>query len=104
MPRDLADVLHYFMPELGGDDPPPSQLDSPAVGTRPPDADSTNRSETRKDALPLAAVPIGEHEIVRASLVSSLADEVAALGGDATILTPIISCRRCPRTRTKTKE
>lgn len=90
MPRDLADVLHYFMPELGGDDPPPSQLDSPAVATRPPapDPDSTSHSEALKDALPLAAVPIGEHEIVRASLVLSLADEVAALGGDTTVLTP----------------
>jgi len=82
------------MPELGGDDPPPGQLDSPAVGTRLPDADSTSHSETREDALPLAAVPIGEHEIVRASLVSSLAGEVAALGGDATILTPITADAR----------
>ncbi len=85
MPRDLADVLHYFMPELGSDDKiePTRQPVPPRVPTGAAPSETPHRQPP-----PLATVPVGERDIVRASLVASLAEEISALGGDATILTP----------------
>jgi hypothetical protein len=88
VPRDLADVLHYFMPELT-----PDAAGTPASVLRPTsaevDASRTHRvSEARPNALPIVAVPISDQQIVCASLVSGIADHIASLGGDATILTP----------------
>lgn len=88
MPRDLADVLHYFMPELTGEDP----VSAPAIPALNSAGEATNERNSRVDelatALPIIAVPIAEQQIVCASLVSGMADHIAALGGDATILTP----------------
>lgn len=100
MPRDLADVLHYFMPELTAEEDPPEALlrhghnDGQNKGQNAPhNVTSTHQSapttlEQQSSALPLAALPIADHEIVRASLMASLAVEIAALGGEVTILTP----------------
>jgi hypothetical protein len=103
VPRDLADVLHYFMPELAAEEDQPEAFTSspqqtahtstPAATPNSPPTPSAHRSqsqarELQTSALPLAALPISDHEIVRASLISSLAVEIAALGGDVTILTP----------------
>jgi hypothetical protein len=103
VPRDLADVLHYFMPELTAEEDRPEAFASspqqagytstPTSTPTSPPTPSAHRSqsqarELQTSALPLAALPISDHEIVRASLISSLAVEIAALGGDVTILTP----------------
>jgi len=104
VPRDLADVLHYFMPELTADEDQPEALvrstqNAPRIAPKiapqhaPQNSLGAPRSETRAreqqtSALPLAALPVADHEIVRASLIGSLAVEIAALGGNATILTP----------------
>lgn len=90
MPRDLADVLHYFMPELAPDDDPHigvAHTRARALDELDP-ADAYERSSA---SLALAAVPIANHDIVRASLLTGLASEIIALGGDATILTPATS-------------
>jgi hypothetical protein len=80
VPRDLADVLHYFMPEIAADENQRTEaVHIPAIPPEP---------EFETASLPLAAVPIADHEIVVASLVAGLASEISALGGDSTILTP----------------
>lgn len=90
MPRDLADVLHYFLPELeddpGGDapasEPPPiagdpdeNELGRPPAGGAPP-------------PLPILGLPIGERDVVRAALAWNLAVETARLGARATLIAP----------------
>lgn len=80
MPRDLADVLHYFMPEVAADeDQRTTDVRIPEISPEP---------GFQPASFPLAAVPIADNEIVVASLVTGLASEIAALGGDSTILTP----------------
>ncbi|MFT5441603.1 MAG: hypothetical protein ACI8W3_000644 [Myxococcota bacterium] len=95
MPRDLSDVLHYFMPELGAKDAPGAEVRSSRNSvehTLPQATHSPTPTSPRPrqgdEALPLAAIIIDDREVVRASLIAGLADEIAALGGDATILTP----------------
>ena len=86
MPRDLGDVLHYFIPEAEVDEDrdfaesPPARAASsggPRPGVRRPPA-----------ALPLLGVPIGGHDVVRAAFTWNLAVEVARLGGRATLVAP----------------
>lgn len=89
MPRDLADVLHYFMPELAGEEPAPATTVSASVSADVGAGDPASRDERRPTALPIVAVPISEQQIVCASFVTGLADQIATLGGDATILTPV---------------
>ena len=64
MPRDLADVLHYFLPDVDDAGEP-----SPA-------------------SLPILGVPIGDRDVVRAALAWNLAIETARLGGSALMLAP----------------
>lgn len=77
MPRDLGDVLHYFLedPTSGGSStrrrPRP---DRPPV---PPTA-----------VLPLIAVPLGDQDVVRAALVWNLAVELARGGCNASVVAP----------------
>jgi hypothetical protein len=80
MPSDLADVLHYFLPEAGavGDEPMRSRFPR-----RPSD------EPTRIAALPLVCVPIGEQDVVRAAFAWNLAVETARLGGRAAVVAPI---------------
>lgn len=88
MPRDLADVLHYFMPEIADETPSGSR-----ISASNPVAFETDEREPRESgrpaALPIVAVPVSDQQIVGASLISGMADQIAALGGDATILTPV---------------
>lgn len=95
MPRDLSDVLHFFLPELGGD------LESPPDGTRPfvrkrdtTPATTARRSPPARNAesswLPLTVlgVPIGERDVVRAAYTWNLAREILRLGGSSAIVAP----------------
>lgn len=88
MPRDLADVLHYFMPELAAEEPLGNRGAEPATRRTKPAMLPMPRGHRRPVPLPMAAIPVGERDIVRASLIASLAEEIAALGGDTTILVP----------------
>ncbi len=64
MPRDLADVLHYFMPELAD------------KGVRP------------GAPVSVISVPIGDRDVVRAAFAWNLAVEVARIDGNVGVLTP----------------
>jgi hypothetical protein len=72
VPRDLADVLHYFLPH-------PEEAAAPA---RPP-----QREVSLPTALPTLALPVGERDVVRAALAWNLTVEIARLGGCATLVT-----------------
>jgi hypothetical protein len=93
VPRDLADVLHYFLPELEDESEPLGAVDS---------SDSTHSSDSTIDslatlatpddaderALPVLGVPIGDRDVVRAALTWNLAVEIARLGQRAIVLAP----------------
>lgn len=79
MPSDLADVLHYFLPEAGtASDARPRER---YRGRRP-------RAQDRTTALPLVALPIGEQDVVRAAFAWNLAVETARLGGRTAVVAP----------------
>ena len=90
MPRDLADVLHYFLPELEEGEgvaeanaPTPEASEAPAL----PATESTDRGPT-PPPLPVLGLPIGERDVVRAALAWNLAVETARLGASTTLLVP----------------
>lgn len=114
MPRELADVLHYFLPEHGraaaadealraGDAVP--VVDLPGARTRAPSPDAPKsalaptheRLASRharlapgapRTTLPVVAVPVGDQDVVRAALLWNLAVEVARRGGRSLLLRP----------------
>ena len=89
MPRDLADVLHYFLPEL--EDGPGSETpDSPtsALPETPPPTQSGPALGEAPPPLPILGLPIGERDVVRAALAWNLAVETARLGASTTLLAP----------------
>ncbi len=83
MPRDLADVLHYFLPDIDPVDPvDPSdrEVEQPRPNISPrPEADLP---------LPILGLPIGERDVVRSALAWNLAIETARLGASSVIVTP----------------
>ena len=81
MPRDLADVLHYFLPELDGAD---------ATGTAPAAADPEAPAPRAAGGapFPILGLPSGDRDVVRAALAWNLAVEIARLGGTSIILAP----------------
>ena len=87
MPRDLADVLHYFIPELGSD---PGSIDRPRPEA-PAASSPRPHSPHLPAALPLIGVPIGDRDVVRAAFTWNLVVEVARLGGRTALVTPSAS-------------
>jgi hypothetical protein len=84
LPRDLADVLHYFLPEI--DDAPETSAASDA-----PIGNVEARSlanVTTSSPLPILGMPIGERDVVRAALAWNLAIETSRLGGSTVMLAP----------------
>jgi hypothetical protein len=81
VPRDLSDVLHYFMPEAGE----PRETGNLIGGEWVRDALPSRRAPA---SLPLVAVPIGDRDVVRAALTWNLSVEVARLGGRALLVAP----------------
>jgi len=79
MPRNLADVLHHFIPESA------PAASTPAVATQ---AAERTRSGAAASALPRIAVPIGDRDLVRAAFVWNLAVEAARLGARASVVAP----------------
>lgn len=100
MPRDLADVLHYFMPEIDGDAaapeaPPAVDTSSNAVGGPPPRvrerfAFASDPLSAAPESPPLSVLglPIGDRDVVRAALAWNLSVETARLGDAALLLAP----------------
>ena len=90
MPRDLADVLHYFIPEFERD---PGADGQPHLETFSDLNPSGPRPHNRRapTALPLMGVPIGQRDVVRAAFTWNLVVEVARLGGHATLVAPSAS-------------
>ncbi len=70
MPRGLADVLHYFIPEV-----PPAECAAEAPASA---------------RVPIVGVPLGDGDVVRAALVWNLAVEVARHGAAGTIVAPAL--------------
>ena len=108
MPRDLSDVLDYFLPaaeqsEEAAIDPHDTARSSPSEPLTGPvspgecltrqesGAGSEERSPGRQErpaALPIIAVPIGERDVVRAAYAWNLAVEVARMGAASTLIAP----------------
>ena len=78
MPRDLGDVLDYFLPGAGEAG---VRRSAPAPTRRPVAPD-------RPAALPIVGVPLGEHDVLRAAYAWNLSIEVARLGASATLVVP----------------
>jgi hypothetical protein len=81
LPKDLADVLHYFLPEAQEK----RRANPPTQARR---AGSNGAHRLHPAALPLVAVPIGDCDVVRAAFCWNLVFEIARLGGEAAIVTP----------------
>lgn len=90
MPRDLADVLHYFLPELE-EGLPPSELDESAApaAKRPSRLDpAPHLTPSEAPPLPILGLMIGDQDVVRAALAWNLAIETTRLGGTTILLAP----------------
>ena len=91
MPRDLADVLHYFLPELEESTPSPenaSELPAPSANPSGPPTDFQRRRGSHSSALPILGLPIGTQDVVRAALAWNLAIETARLGAATVLVAP----------------
>jgi len=79
VPRNLGDVVDYFLPRAGA--APPARRARSSDGPPRPAGD-------RPAALPIVALPVGERDVVRAAFAWNLAVEVSRLGACATLLAP----------------
>ena len=90
MPRDLADVLHYFLPEIDTESAEPKP--APLAARLQPTSDSIPRKRmvSPELSLPLSilGLPIGDRDVVRAALTWNLAIETARLGASTVVVTP----------------
>lgn len=91
MPRDLSEVLHYFLPEPA---PEGDALETPAARSQPSGGGSLSSRPTAiarqfpSSILPIIAVPIGDHDVLRAAFTWNVAVEIARLGGRAVVIAP----------------
>jgi len=85
VPRDLADVLHYFLPELESGRSP----HGPSAATSPP-APIAPALPADRSPLPVLGVPIGERDVVHAAFTWNLALETARQGGVSLIVAPAV--------------
>ena len=86
MPRDLADVLHYFLPDA--DDAQATSAPK-RVATAPTDSPLPPiRQSAEPSSLPILGLPIGDRDVVRAALAWNLAIETARLGGSTVMIAP----------------
>lgn len=79
MPRDLGDVLDFFLPETD-----PASSERPGA---PVSVVKQPTSRARPAALPVLALPMDSGDVLRAALAWNLAVEIARLGGHATLVT-----------------
>jgi hypothetical protein len=86
VPRDLADVLHYFLPDA--DDAQATSAPK-RVATAPTDSPLPPiRQSAEPSSLPILGLPIGDRDVVRAALAWNLAIETARLGGSTVMIAP----------------
>jgi hypothetical protein len=85
LPRDLGDVLHYFLPA--------PENDADEIGAGSATTEAAGRGAELHAALPLLALPVADRDVVRAALAWNLGVEIARLGGRVSIVT-----RRSPDT------
>jgi len=82
VPRELGDVLDYFLP-----------TSSPRVALAARDDASSPEPpqplrDQRRAALPIVGLPIGDRDVVRAAFAWNLAVEIARRGASASLLAP----------------
>lgn len=113
MPRDLADVLHYFLPEVdSGSDPSPGTTDAPGESAKTPPSARRAGEAARSGpdgagtgaegdeappappprpgapALPVLGLPMREGDGLRVGLTWNLAIETARLGARVALVVP----------------
>jgi hypothetical protein len=95
LPRDLSDVLHFFLPELTPEEGAVASSSAtaamPLAPTDGQDRETPSVVAPRRggaSVLPIVAVPIGDADVLRAALTWNLAVEVARLGGRAAVVAP----------------
>jgi hypothetical protein len=96
LPRDLADVLHYFIPETERESER-GAAGAPTLDSAHSDLAARCRTSTDRYAheaapppLPILGLPIGERDVVRAALAWNLAIETARLGGASVVVAPAL--------------
>ncbi len=92
MPRDLSEVLHYFLPEPASEgeairETQDARLRRTGSGSRvaPP---ATLTGPFPSSVLPIIAIPIGDRDVLRAAFTWNVAVEIARLGGRAVVVAP----------------
>lgn len=90
MPRDLADVLHYFLPELDAGAAPPANATDRPRRSRIDGRGAERPTERPTGRLPLSllGIPIGDRDVVHAAYTWNLAIETARQGGASLIVAP----------------
>jgi len=105
LPRDLADVLHYFLPDAETEveskfDPAAPKAFSAATSTSTskafefdsvmgePSTTKIGFDAEKRLPLPILGLPIGDRDVVRSALAWNLAIETARLGASTVIVTP----------------
>jgi hypothetical protein len=90
LPRDLGDVLHYFLPEAksGGVGDRAAAARRRERETPPEGLIRLAAAPGHPAALPLVGIPIGDRDVVRAAFTWNLAVEVVRLGGRAVVVAP----------------
>jgi len=80
VPRDLGDVLHYFLP-----------TSDRGAGRAEEAVEIGQRSEPlqRPAALPIVSLPIDERDVVRSAFAWNLTVEIARLGASACLVAPV---------------
>jgi hypothetical protein len=79
MPRELADVLHYLLPESEQDGSAAQQASRPPRGSRP---------GSEPEGRAVLWVPLAPHDVVRGALVWNLAIEGARQGSTVRLVSP----------------
>jgi hypothetical protein len=86
LPRNLEDVLDYFLPAEGSR--AASERDGSTAAARLRTPENSPTPQRRPAALPIIALPIGDRDVVRAAFAWNLAVEIARLGSNATLVAP----------------
>ena len=83
MPRELQDVLDYFLPTT------PATATAKDLPPAPQQVVDARRARaSRPAALPIVTLPIGDRDVVRAAFAFNLAVEISRLGASATLIGP----------------
>lgn len=81
MPRDLSDVIHYFVPELSEEAADESHPDRTIRPNPQPNYEAPS-------VLPILSLPIADSDVLRAAFAWNLVVEVARMGGQAVLVVP----------------